>query len=178
MTTSNNTPSQAAVKYKTFKNTAELDTYVAGTLADAQKLKIRVQIALVGTAIEIQKHGDWPRANKFIKALGNGLNNNAIVEWCSEYMGLTIDDGAQEFTGWQGADYIKENFEKAKSVMWFDLKKQNPWKGFDLDAELDKLLKKAAAAQAKLAKDSGLENVVVIDTAKLNKVKLLAGKAA
>ena len=140
--------------YKIAKNVKELDTQIETAIQSANTMKAAVQQAAVSIIFHAFAHGDYTRAQTLVDGLGNGINSKAIVEWFVQFGGLTIDEENKCFGGWKGKDYIKANIETAKSTMWYDLKVQAPFKGFDLNDEIAKLLKKATAMAAEVEKGS------------------------
>lgn len=137
-----------AIKYVFAKNAAELETIQGKAIKSVQSARVAVQIAAVATIRHAYEHGDWTYAQKLVDGLGNTVNGAALVEWFKQYGGLTVGD--EGFTGWSGADHIKENFEKAKATMWWELKKANPFKGFSLEAALQAVIKQHTDINKKL----------------------------
>ncbi|MNZ93562.1 hypothetical protein D3C78_1126340 [compost metagenome] len=130
----------AAIKYVTPKDAAAVEGLIGKAVRSVQKARVDVQIAAVAILIHAEKHGDWTKANDLVTGLGNTINGKALVEWFVVYGGLVIDEEAAAFTGWNGAEHIKERFQEAKAKMWWDLKQTNPFKGFDLEAALKKVI--------------------------------------
>lgn len=137
-----------AIKYVFAKTAADLEKLQASAVKSVQKARETIQIAAVATIRHAWEHGDWSYAGKLVAALGNTINGKALVEWFRLYGGLKTDDTG--FIGWSGADYIEANFEKAKAGMWWELKAPNPFKGFDLEAALQKVIKDHKAVQEKV----------------------------
>ena len=140
--------------YTIAKNVKQLDAQIETAIQSANTMKAAVQQAAVSIIFHAFTHGDYTRAQTLVDGLGNGINSKAIVEWFVQFGGLTIDEENKCFGGWKGKDYIKANIETAKSTMWYDLKVQAPFKGFDLNDEIAKLLKKATAMAAEVEKGS------------------------
>lgn len=138
-----------AIKYVTAKNVAELEKIQAAAVRSVTRAREHVQIAAVATIKHAHDHNDWTYAGKLVAALGSTINGKALVEWFKVYGGLKADDTG--FIGWSGAQYIADNFDGAKAKMWWELKQPNPFKGFDMEAALQKVIKDAKAAQAKVA---------------------------
>lgn len=155
-----------AIKYVFAKDVAGLEKLQANAVKSVQNARVSVQIAAVATIRHAFEHGDWTYAGKLVAALGNTINGKALVEWFKLYGGLKVDETG--FIGWSGADYIQDNFEKAKAGMWWELKASNPFKGFDLEAALQKVIKDHTAAQ---------EKVVGLTDADKAKVKLTVNDA-
>lgn len=129
-----------AIKYVTPKDAEAVNGLINKAVRSVQKARVDVQIAAVGILIHAEKHGDWTKANDLVTGLGNTINGKALVEWFVQYGGLVIDEEAQAFSGWKGAEHIRERFQEAKAKMWWDLKQANPFRGFDLEAALKKVI--------------------------------------
>lgn len=137
-----------AIKYEFAKDAAGLEKIQAKAVKSVQSARVSVQVAAVATIRHAYEHGDWSYAGKLVEALGNTINGKALVEWFKLYGGLKVDDTG--FIGWSGADYIKDNFEKAKAGMWWELKAASPFKGFDLESALQRVIKEHNAVQEKI----------------------------
>lgn len=127
-----------AIKYTFAKNAAELEAIQAKAVKSVNSARVSVQIAAVATIRHAFEHGDWSYAGKLVEALGNTINGAALVEWFKLYGGLKTDDNG--FCGWSGKDHIEAGFQEAKAKMWWELKVKSPFKGFDLEAALSKVL--------------------------------------
>ena len=127
-----------AIKYVFAKNAADLEKIQASAVRSVQSARVKVQVAAVATIRHAYDHGDWSYAAKLVEALGNTINGKALVEWFKMYGGLKVND--EGFTGWSGKQFIEDNFEAAKSTMWWELKAQSPFKGFDLEDALKRVI--------------------------------------
>lgn len=137
-----------AIKYVFAKDVAGLEKIQAAAVKSVQNARVSVQVALVATIRHAYEHGDYSYAGKLVDALGNSVNGKAVVEWFKLYGGLKADDTG--FIGWSGKQYIEDNFEKAKAGMWWELKAASPFKGFDLEAALQNVIKQHNAIQEKV----------------------------
>lgn len=137
------------IKYITPKDAAHLTTIQAKAITSVNKARDLVQIALVATILHIARHGDRTVADQFVSGLGNTVNSAAVVEYLVTFGGLTVNDEGTGFGGWQGADYIKAKLDSAKEKMWWELKRANPFKGYNADAAIAKLVKDYKAMQNK-----------------------------
>jgi hypothetical protein len=138
-----------ALKYVFAKDSAGLEKIQAQAVRSVTRAREHVQIAAVATIKHAWEHGDWSFAGKLVVALGNTVNGKALIEWFKVYGGLKTDETG--FIGWSGAKYIEDNFDGAKAKMWWELKLANPFKGFDLEAALQRVIKDSIAAEKKLA---------------------------
>jgi len=141
----------AAIKYLTPKDAAAVDAIIGRAIKSVNKARVDVQIASVAILMHAEKHGDWSKANDLVLGLGNTINGKALVEWFVVYGGLIVDEEQGCFVGWSKAEHIRAKFSDAKAKMWWDLKVQSPFKGFDLEAALLKVCKDHAAVVKKMA---------------------------
>lgn len=114
------------------------------------KLQDSIQLCAVQILCHAYHFGDYRKANDLVSVLGNGIRASNLVKWFEEFGGLTKD--AKGFNGWKGKDYIKENLERAKKTPWHAMMpKENPFKGFNLEGEVKKLLTKYKEVQNNMA---------------------------
>lgn len=137
-----------AIKYVFAKDVAGLLALQATAIKSVQAARVSIQIAAIATIRHAFEHGDWTYAQKLVDGLGNTINGAALVEFFKVYGGLTTDD--KGFIGWKGKDFIEANFEAAKAKMWWELKAQSPFKGFDLEAALQRVIKEHKTMQEKV----------------------------
>lgn len=137
-----------AIKYVFAKDAAGLEKIQGAAVKSVQNARVAVQVAAVATIRHAFDCGDWTYASKLVEALGNTINGKALVEWFKLYGGLKTDDTG--FIGWSGKEHIEANFEKAKAGMWWELKAASPFKGFDLEAALQNVIKQHKAIQDKV----------------------------
>lgn len=158
------------VKYTAFKDAAALDKAIEATVKKAHSLRNEIQNVAVGIILHAYHHGDYTRAESFTHQLGEGVRGKALVDWFVQFGGLIVgehEDGKSGFVGWKGADFIKENIDKAKATMWWTCKPEAAFEGFDLQDALEKLIAKAEKAMNKAnelrheGKDEDANKVVV-----------------
>lgn len=137
------------VKYGTSADKAAVDKAIESAVKAVQKGRVEVQKAAVLILLHAYHHGDYRPASALVKALGNSVNQKALVDWFCTWGGLEVNAETEEFGGWNGKEFIKEYFEDAKATPWWTHKPQKAWAGFELDKELQKLLKRAAEAAVK-----------------------------
>lgn len=143
-----------SIKYILPKDANELGKLRASAIRAAGSARTKIQIAAVATLHHAYVHGDWTQANNLVQGLSEGgIRRDALTQWFVTYGGLTIGTAevegknVKQFTGWSGKEYIKEYFNEAKSNFWDKAKKEaDPFKEFDLQAELTKLLARAGKA--------------------------------
>ncbi|MNF29794.1 hypothetical protein D3C84_105080 [compost metagenome] len=138
----------SAIKYTLPKDAAGLEAIQATAVKSVQNARVSVQKAAVATIYHAFKHGDWTYAGKLVDALGNTVNQTALIEWFKVYGGLKTDDTG--FIGWSGPKHIENMFNEAKAKFWWELKAKNPFKGFNLEEALQRVIKDATATKAKI----------------------------
>lgn len=134
-----------------------LKSLIADAIQSAKTMKQKVQIAAVASLWHIEKHGNWNVANHAInqltKELGeNGVRANALIEWYVQFGGLKYNTETKQFDGFQGAEYIREHFQNAQKTIWDSMRPEPEYTGFDLNAQLQKLLDKAINENVKRQK--------------------------
>lgn len=130
-----------AIKYVMPKDATELAKLCNKAVKSVQSARVSVQQAAVGVLFHAYKHGDYSAANTLVTDLGNTINGKALVEFFVKFGGLKVDEEKGAFIGWSGAKFIEDAFNDSKATMWWDLKQQQPFKGFDLEAALQRVLK-------------------------------------
>ncbi len=148
----------ARIKYSDSKDKAAVDKAIADAVAKVKGGRVSVQKAAVQVLVHAYHHGDYSKAQALVEALGNGINGRALVEWFCQFGGLRINESG--FCGWRGAQHIADNLIAAKAQPWWMCKQQNPWGGFDLQSQLERLLKQAQKAVDRAAGDPDLADKV------------------
>ncbi len=159
--------------YKPAKTANDLLSMIKRDSDKAESVRKGVQVTAVAVLLHAYHHGDYTFATKHVNALGDGINAAALVEFYATFGGLEVDEETGEFCGWLGKAHIKENIEGAKSTMWWSLRKQNPWKGYDLDAQLLKVVKGLGNAQKKVEDMEELSSLVSIQVSSATKQAVL-----
>lgn len=136
------------IKYVITDDTAKVTKLQDAAIRSANKVRVQVQIALVATAAHIAKHGDYTIAQRIVDGLGNTVNGRAVVEWLVKYAGVTVAEDGKGFGGLvkDREKIIRERFDEAKATMWWELKVQQPFKGFSLEQALQQVIKRHIAA--------------------------------
>lgn len=147
-----------------FKDVKSLDTAIEKVIKSSQSLQADIQKVAIGIVAHAYKHGDYTRANLLVVGLGDGVRKVALVEWFNK-CGLVVEDGASEFTGFN-KKYAEKHFDEMKSTNWWTLKPQRPFSGFDLMAEIARVIKKAdkMASDATLTDEEKAQVVIDADT--------------
>lgn len=169
------------IKYTTFKTAETLNKAIDAVIVTSQTMQAEVQNVAFGILMHAYKHGDYSAAARLVNGLADGVRKVGLVAYF-EMAGLVVNEKGDGFSDWKGKDFIKANADKLKETMWWTLKPANPYKGFDLKAEIARLIKKAEneAKKAEGFKQSGDEDsaaLVKIDVALLTSLKSMAAPA-
>ena len=108
-----------------------------------------VQNCAVHILYHAKEFGDYSKASELVDALGNGVRSSNLVKWFVKFGGLTVK--GHGFKGWQGKEFIEENFNEAKATNWWEMEKPvNPYAGYNINTEVAKLLKRHATITKKV----------------------------
>ena len=162
----------------------ELKTVNSSKIASAVKGQKGLQTPLEMAARHVAEHGDYTICYPVIQQWldegteeGGNLSHEAAagIKWFTKYCGLTYDQEAKNFTGWQGKEFIKANFKKGQANPYYKgISIAKPF-AFDLDTEIQKLIGRANAAMKKGAANETLEvNVDTTHMEALKAIKLVA----
>ncbi|AWH15392.1 hypothetical protein [Aeromonas phage 25AhydR2PP] len=174
MTTKTNVKA-AAVSVIAAMGADKLDELIAKVIKQAASVQDQIQKVAVAIMAHAYHHGDYSRAATLVNGLGAGIRAKALIEWF-HLAGLTVDEDNGGFKGWQGKSFIEKHWERITDKKWYDCKPENVWQGFDLNAELARLVKKAEQANKKAEKlrQDGKElpeDAVKIDAAALTALR-------
>lgn len=152
------------IAYSLPKNETELNKIQDSAIRAANSARTKIQLALVATVYHLSQHHDVRVARRLVDGLGETVRGKALVEYLSKFGHLTVGELIEErdgknvtvttFTRIKGdaeahTVAIRESFEEAKATMWWNLKKENPYKGFSLNDALKNVLAQAKSAQKK-----------------------------
>lgn len=158
---------------------AKLKAAVTAICDDSKTLQQRIHEAAVEIMLHAYNHEDFSMANTLVNGLGTGIRAKALVDWFSA-AGLKVSEKDKSFTG-MNKDKIKDKFQASKAKPWYDLQVKNPFEGFDLDAEIKRLLKKADRAikedSATPDSEKGEKYKMSVDANKLAELRKLLGDA-
>lgn len=122
------------------------------------KLDRDIQQAAISTMQHHADHGDVTLINALIEAMPQGSRVNALREMIMKCSTLVAwDDQAKVFKHNKGGAF---DLEKAQSKMWTTYKPEQPYRPFDLQAQVKKLLTAASkAADEKDAEKAAKNNI-------------------
>ena len=152
------------ITYTLPKNTAQLSRIIAEATSSANTMKEKVQRAAIAILHHTYHHGDYTKANDLVDGLGHGVKRDSLVAFFVELGGLTVGVGTKGFIGWKGKEHIKANFEAAKSTMWYDYKKEEAFKGYNLEDKIINLIKSHQSTMKKV-KGMSPEDQAKVDVA-------------
>lgn len=149
----------------TFKTVKQLDTAIDQIIVGAKNQREMIQQIAIGIVSHAagKGSGNVTRAKKLVDGLGNGVRCDSLVQWFAK-VGINFDEEGN--VSLDRDMLTTENFNEAKGVMWCDVKKATPYKGFDFKAALVKQLKQAYQASEK-AKDTECADKVHMTAAEL-----------
>lgn len=157
-----------------FGSVKELDKAIAAVIDASKGLQDNIQAVAVGIMVHCYKHGDFTRAQTLVDGLGQGVRRAALVEWFHA-CGLKVDEKEQRFNGFNKAK-MEDKFEKLKSTPWYTLKPERPFMGFDMQAELERLIKKAERAMKTAADTPDLDAALMkVTPDQIKSLRSLAG---
>ena len=144
----------ATTKIATAKNVfaaamtaAQLDKAIDKVCVASKTLQSDIHDVAVAIMLHTYKHADFSRAQVLVDGLGKGVRRSALVEWFKA-AGLKVSEQEQKFNGFNKAK-MEDKWGKCLAEPWHTMKPENPFAGFDLDAELARLIAKAEKAMAK-----------------------------
>ncbi|QYW05812.1 coil containing protein [Vibrio phage vB_VpaP_G1] len=139
------TAPKATRKANPFKATmtaAQMDKSIKDVCERSKTLQDDVQEVAVAIMLHAYNHGDFTRAQALVTGLGKGIRAKALVDWFHK-AGLNVGDNG--FNGFN-KKVMEKNWEVCKKNPWYTMKPENPFSGFDLDAELTRLIERAEKA--------------------------------
>lgn len=156
----------AKINFAKLTTTEQMDAAIANVAERSNLLQADIQHVAVAILCHAFRTGDYTRANTLHDALGKGVRRKGLVGWFVEG-GLKVSEKDESFVGFEdGLDSLRNKAEKGdakakakivahldmmKGKNWWDMKPENSFMGFDFDAELERLIKRAKKA---IEKDS------------------------
>lgn len=153
----------SAIKYILPKTSEELDKVQDKAIRAANNARTQVQVALIATIHHLATNHDVRVARRLVDGLQETVRGKALVEFLVKYGHLVVGEVEVEdqlgkkskvktfvsIKGDAGAHNtaIRETWEEAKATMWWSLKPENPYKGFDLNTYIQNGLAQVAKAQ-------------------------------
>lgn len=140
-----------------FEKAADLSKAIESIATRGKKLQEDIHSAAVSCLYHADKHGDVTLMQKLIEAVPAMSRKNALIAWCLEFGKFAASDDGRSVV------YSKEgvtDIEAGATTPFWEFKPEAPFKAFDLQEELAKLIKKAEKAS------NDDRNVVPLETFK------------
>jgi len=128
---------------KLIEKAAEVTKLISSIEGRGKKLDADIHRCAVSCLYHADKHGDVTLLQKLIEALPKSARRNAVIGWaCAFGKFAPSEDGKSVvFNREQESD-----IDQAMSIAPWEFAPEQKFRPFDLDKELDKLLKKAIEA--------------------------------
>jgi len=179
------------MRYPVLKTVTDIDKAIEVAVTAAKTMKQKVQYAAIGCMIlsalpdvkgAKQSNSDLAidKANYLVDQLGAGIKGEGLVKYMVQFCGFEINEAARDegFARTKGSDFVRKNLEKAKKEPWYGKLKPNPFKGFNLNEELGKLLARANTMQETAGKDEKKAEKIAVDVDMLETLNCLIGGRA
>ncbi|MGL6099853.1 MAG: hypothetical protein ACRC0G_09550 [Fusobacteriaceae bacterium] len=128
----------------------DLLAHIESTKLAGKALDKAIQVMLSSACLHAHLHGDFGLVNTTIAAINKGSRTNAAREFALMFAPVNFNEKKKEFIyakTKQVEDFENsELFAKMLNTDWVDLKPEQPFRPFDLQAQLTALLKKAEQA--------------------------------
>ena len=155
-----------------------LEALIADTIVHWTTARDGVQKSLVGVLSYVHLTESQDHAarlvNTLLDGLGDGINGNAIREWCGFHLNMVLNKEnkltCKKFD-------IKAFPATKDAKLWYTYKVQKPVM-FDLDAQIVALLKKAEANAAKSKEDLVEGSLITVGAEAMKALKSIAADAA
>lgn len=120
---------------------AQLDAAIAGVQDESKTLQQRIHDVAVEIMLHCFKHNDFSRAQVLVDGLGDGMRKKGLVGWFNK-VGLDVNQENGCFNGFK-REIMKRNWAEYLTKGWWTCNPEKPFKLWDFDAELARLVKMA-----------------------------------
>lgn len=127
----------------------ELAARIKGVCDTSATLQDDIHAVAVDIMLHVYEHADITFPQALVDGLGMGIRRVALVEWF-KMAGMKVSATEGKFNGFNREKMV-DKWEFVKANKWYTMKPERPFAGFDLQAELERLLAKAEKASAKNA---------------------------
>lgn len=164
------------INYSFAKDNAGLVKIQDKAIRAANSARVAIQVALVATVKHLAEFHDVNMASRLVDGLHETVRGRALVDFLTTYghvkvgkVKVTNDKGEEKevdgFVGIVGdakahAEAIRASWEACKATMWWSLKQESPYKGFDMEKALQSVLTQAQKAADKLANGEATGDMV------------------
>ncbi|BET03776.1 hypothetical protein [Cronobacter phage GY3] len=171
-----NKASKLASAFKVVMSATEIDAAIVKVCDTSKTLQDDIHEVAVAIMLHCYNHNDFTKARALVEGLGKGIRAKALVDWFHK-AGLKVDE-QKGFTGFNRA-IMEKNWDFCKKNRWYTMKQENPFAGFDFEAEVKRLLaraEKAIAKDAETPEDARAEDYKMAVTAEqISALRKLSG---
>lgn len=119
----------------------QLDAAIVSVQDDSKTLQQRIQDVAVEIMLHCYKHNDFSRAQILVDGLGDGMRKKGLVGWFNK-VGLDVNQESGSFNGFK-RNIMERNWAEYLTKGWWTCQPEKPFKLWDFDAELARLIKMA-----------------------------------
>jgi hypothetical protein len=136
-----------AKKFATTLETAAITKQITSLAGRGKAWQEDVQICALNVLGHLDKHGDITLVNRLVDAMPAGARVNALRSWFElSTSKVQYNEETKQF------DFVKKqdpvDMEGAAAINWYDCKPEPEFRPFDLNAQIQALIKKAQKAQS------------------------------
>lgn len=173
MATTKTTKSAIAAAFKPTLTLKQIDAEITSVVDASKTLQSRIQELAVAIMLHTYNHGDYSRAQTLVDSLGEGVRRSALVAWFHK-AGLDVDE-QKGFVGFN-KPVMEKNWADVKASPWYSMKPERPFEGFDMKAELERLIKKAEKAMKTAAETPEMDAALMkVTPEQIKALRELAG---
>lgn len=178
-------------RYPAVTNLSEVDKAIEGAIEAAKTMKRKVQYGAVACMIMAAWEGkdaesgkDFAelaidRANYLVEQVGAGVKGEGLVKFLVYKCGFKINEATRKdgFYDVANPEWIADHLESAKETEWWSYAPATPFKGFEFEKELAKLLDRADNMVKAADTDPEKAKVIEVDRDMLEVLhSLMSGK--
>lgn len=152
----------------------KLVKFIDDVCVNHKKVEGQIHVAAVSCLFHANEHRNADMMMRLMAGLGGSVRRNALIAWAVEYGKLeaTADGKSVQFAekAHEGDDaklYWEKRLELAMAKPFWDFKPEAPFQAFDLQAQIQKLIK-----QAEKAANDERNNVPAKDLLELRKLAI------
>lgn len=131
----------------------KLTKFIDDVCTNHKKVEGQIHVAAVSCLFHANEHRNADMMMRLMAGLGGSVRRNALIAWAVEYGKLeaTADGKSVQFAekAHEGDDvklYWEKRLELAMGKPFWDFKPEAPFQAFDLNAQIQKLIKSAEKA--------------------------------
>lgn len=165
------------LRYAKIESMEDVRAAVAKGVESANTMKQRVQYAaiacMIGSTFDAEESVEI--VNGLVNDLGKGVKAEGLVKFLVHLGGFRLNAEGTAFESVKSAQWIHDNLESAKATPWWSFAPATPYKGFELNEELRKLIARSEKALATAAKDEAKAAKIDVDGDMIKVLKALIG---